>query len=100
MSRYTVYVTPQALDEVKALPGHMRQRVKRAIRALADDPRPPQSQVLNVALQGCELRRLRMDRWRLVYGVWESDKVVDVLAVRKRPPYDYGDLERLLQDLS
>ncbi len=41
-----------------------------------------------------------MDRWRLVYAIWESDKVVDVLVVRKRPPYDYGDLETLLQDLA
>jgi mRNA interferase RelE/StbE len=33
-----------------------------------------------------------------VYGITEKDKVVDVLAVRKRPPYDYGDLEELLAE--
>jgi hypothetical protein len=27
-----------------------------------------------------------------------KDKLVDVLAVRKRPPYDYGDLIQLLVD--
>ncbi len=67
---------------------------------MADDPRPALSQPLSFPTQGCELRRLRMDRWRLVYAIWESDKVVDVLVVRKRPPYDYGDLETLLQDLA
>ncbi len=40
MSRYTVYVTPQAWREIKGLPGNVRQRVKRAVDALAADPRP------------------------------------------------------------
>lgn len=40
------------------------------------------------------------DRWRIVYAVSEAEKAVDVLAVRKRPPYDYGDLEELLQKIS
>ncbi len=46
-----------------------------------------------------ELRRLRIERWRIVYTITETESYVDVLAVRKRPPYDYGDLERLLQEL-
>jgi mRNA interferase RelE/StbE len=33
-----------------------------------------------------------------VYAITEADEAVDVLAVRKRPPYDYGDLESLLKD--
>jgi hypothetical protein len=32
-------------------------------------------------------------------AVTEADRAVDVLAVRKRPPYDYGDLEELLQKM-
>jgi mRNA interferase RelE/StbE len=32
-----------------------------------------------------------------VYAVTEAERAVDVLAVRKRPPYDYGDLEELLE---
>jgi len=40
-----------------------------------------------------------MDRWRVVYAITESDKTIDILAVRKRPPYDYGDLEELLEAL-
>ena len=45
-----------------------------------------------------ELRRLRLDNWRIVYAITEADKIVDVLAVRKRPPYDYEDLQTLLGD--
>jgi len=30
-----------------------------------------------------------------VYAISEEERTVDVLAVRKRPPYDYGDLADL-----
>ncbi|WP_376788420.1 type II toxin-antitoxin system RelE/ParE family toxin [Thermoflexus sp.] len=45
------------------------------------------------------MRRLRMDRWRIIYAVDERNKIIDVLAVRKRPPYDYGDLAELLESV-
>ena len=119
MSPYIVYVTPTALEEVQDLPGHMRQRVRRAIAALADEPRPAESKALVRPIQeeardaqasapnaedqsqesAHELRRIRLDRWRIVYAITESDQVIDVLTVRKRPPYDYGDLERLLSEM-
>ena len=97
MGTYTVYITPPARTEIKALPGNVRQRVKRAIDALAGNPHPANSLVLDVPESKRKLCRLRLDRWRIVYAVTEAEKVVDVLAVRKRPPYDYGDLGELLQ---
>jgi mRNA interferase RelE/StbE len=99
VSRYTVYVIPRAWAEVKDLPGHMRHRVRQAIRELADDPRPPHSRELDVPDVKRELRRVRLDRWRVVYTITDSDNAVDVLAVRRRPPYDYGDLEILLEEV-
>jgi mRNA interferase RelE/StbE len=116
VSHYTVYLTPTAWDEVNDLPGHMRQRVRRAIAALANEPRPTESKALVRPIQEDaantqalaarhedealepprELRRIRLDRWRIVYAITETDQAIDVLTVRKRPPYDYGDLERLL----
>jgi mRNA interferase RelE/StbE len=99
LSRYTVYITLSALREIKGLPGHMRQRVKRAIDSLADTPHPPGSEALSLLEMDYDVWRLRLDKWRIVYAITESDKIIDVLAVRKRPPYDYGDLERLLADL-
>jgi len=99
VSRYKVYTTPRALKETKDLPGHMRQRVKRTVKALADNPRPSGSKDLDVPDLGHEIRRLKLDKWRVIYAVTEVDNAVDVLAVRKRPPYDYGDLEALLREL-
>ena len=99
MSRYKVHVTPRALREIKNLPGNMRQRVKRAVGKLADHPHPANSKVLNVTNLEMELCRLRLDNWRVVYMRAEVEKTVDVLAVRKRPPYDYGDLTNLLDEI-
>ena len=96
MSQYKVYVTPSAWQEVKDLPGHMRQRVKRAIDDLASNPRPPDGKALELPNFDYNVWRLRLDKWRIVYLITEADHIIDVLAVRKRPPYDYGDLEKLM----
>jgi mRNA interferase RelE/StbE len=98
VSRYNVYVTPAAWKEIKTLPGRMRQRVRKAGGASAENPRPARSKALEVPGLHSEIRRLRLDRWRIIYAVAEADEAVDILAVRKRPPYDYGDLESLLKD--
>jgi mRNA interferase RelE/StbE len=96
LSRYTVFITPAALREVRGLPGNMRQRVKRAIGEFAENPRPPGSKALSVPEVEAEVRRVRLDQWRIVYAVTEAERLVDVLAVRRRPPYDYADLQDLI----
>ena len=77
--------------------------MKRVVAALADDPRPPNSQALDVSEldvpPDVEPRRIRMDPWRVVYAVNDVEAWVGVLAVRKRPPYDYEDLEELLSEI-
>lgn len=93
---YTLYVVPVAWDEIKGLPGHIRAQVRQQISQLANSPRPANSKQLDVSGVPYELRRLRIDRWRIVYAVTEDDAAIDILAVRKRPPYDYGDLAELL----
>jgi mRNA interferase RelE/StbE len=99
LSEYTVYVTPGALREARGVPGHIRQRVRQAIDGLADNPRPPGSKALEISGVEAEVRRIRLDAWRIVYAVTEADHAIDVLAVRKRPPYDYGDLGSLIADI-
>jgi mRNA interferase RelE/StbE len=100
--KYSVYITPDALSEIRNLPGNFKQRVKRAISALGGDPAPSDSKQLNLSVIDPSIalervvRRIRMGRWRVVYSIIESENVIDILAVRKRPPYDYGDLGKLL----
>ncbi len=71
----------------------------RRLAVLNDDPRPSDSQALDIPDLGHELRRLRLDRRRVVYAITEEDHIVDVLAVRKRPPYGYGDLSTLFAEI-
>jgi mRNA-degrading endonuclease RelE of RelBE toxin-antitoxin system len=97
---YQLDLSPEAQEEIKRLPGHVRQRMRRVIKALTQDPRPPHSKALDVPLVGAEPRRLRLDRWRIVYAVIETDvNLVAVVAVRQRPPYDYDDLADLFSEL-
>jgi mRNA interferase RelE/StbE len=98
VSEYTVYVSPAAFKEMKRLPGNVRQRVRRAVDNLADNPHPAKSKALEIPNLACEVRRLRLDKWRIIYAIIEDDEHVDILAIRKRPPYDYGDLASLLQN--
>jgi len=43
-----VWVEPSALGEIAALPGHMRQRVRRAVSDLRETPRPSHSRPLEI----------------------------------------------------
>ena len=97
MASFRLFVQNEAKAEIRALPGHMRQRVSRAVRALAGEPRPPASRVLDVQGVAIEVRRLRIDRWRVIYTIDSELNEIVVYAVRKRPPYDYSDLETLLE---
>lgn len=99
MNQYRIFVTPAAVKEIKDLPGNMRQRVRRAISELANKPRPSGSKELDQQLTQREARRVRIENWRILYVIAEDEAVVDVLGVRKRPPYDYADLERLLEEV-
>lgn len=99
MSRYQVYITPSALHEARTAAGNFRRRIRKAVRGLAQNPHPSKSKALQAPDAEYSICRLRIDNWRIVYAVHEARKVVFVLAVRKRPPYDYGDLQKLLDEI-
>lgn len=94
-----LWIEPTAIDEIATLPGNMRQRIRRAVRELKDEPRPTMSRGMTVPpdLQTTvELRRLRVEHWRIVYVIDREIDLITVLAVRRRPPYNYDDLRVLL----
>jgi mRNA interferase RelE/StbE len=97
---YQIDVSPAVQKTIQRLPGNVRQRIRRAIKNLAEDPRPPRSEILDFPLDFAEPRRLRLEQWRIVYAIIETDiNLVAVVAVRKRPPYDYGDLAELFAEI-
>jgi len=100
LSRYRVWIEDGARAELLRLPGNIRQRVKRAIGALAEDPRPHDSRPLAAPADiPLELRRIRMDPFRVVYAIDEGEQAIGVFAIRRRPPYDYEDLAEFVGGL-
>lgn len=81
---YDLFLEPDVHATRDDLPGNIRQRVRRAIDALSGAPRPPESAAMAVAdlelRAGVELRRIRMERWRIVYAVCNEERWVWVLA--------------------
>jgi mRNA interferase RelE/StbE len=97
---YRVLVEPEVHEARRHLPGHVRQRVRRAITELGKEPRPTTSRALDLrgiaVPNGIEIRRRRLAAWRIVYAIHDAEQWVWILAVRRRPPYDYDDLHELL----
>lgn len=105
MASYQVSVTSTARAEVRSLPGNIRQRIIRLLRELEQEPRPQTSKALDVStlegltLQGIDARRIRLEGWRIIYAVDDEGEHITVLAIRRRPPYQYEDLQQLLDEL-
>ena len=90
----------------RRLPGNVRHRIKRQIDELGRDSRPSNSRELELpetvpsaVREQWEVRRARIEDWRVVYAIDETWKELGILAVARRPPYGYEDLEALLEDL-
>ncbi|RIK33163.1 MAG: plasmid stabilization system [Chloroflexi bacterium] len=100
---YTLFVEPEVHAARRLLPGHVRQRIARLIGDFASHPRPSNSQSMEYDEEGLpvgvELRRVRLEQWRIIYAVNDDEHWVWVLAIRRRPPYDYTDLPDLVQRL-
>ncbi|MEA5500296.1 type II toxin-antitoxin system RelE/ParE family toxin [Limnoraphis robusta Tam1] len=97
---YQIQLSASAHNQGKKLPGVIRQRIKNIIDALAQDPRPYNSIQLDFETEDSwEPRRIRVDSWRIIYAIDDEFQQIVILAIRKRPPYDYSDLSDLLTDL-
>lgn len=100
---YRLLIERAAHKQRKLLPGHVRQRIKRAITSLASNPRSHFTDRLDTSgldvPRGVELRRIRLDKWRVVYAVNDDEGWVWIWGVRKRPPYDYRDLEQFAKSI-
>ena len=103
MASYQVEVTTAARKELRRAPGHLRARILQLLHALEYDFSPPGSRQLDLAqaedalTPGMSFWRARLDTWRVIYVVDTVEKVISILAIRQRPPYQYEDLDTLSQ---
>jgi len=102
--RFRLWIEPEVHRMRELLPGNIRQRVKRMIDALPVEPHPAGSRPLDIEELDVpidiEIRRLKLDRWRILYAVNEREGWVWVLQIRKRPPYQYEDLPEIVAKIS
>ena len=80
MGKYSILFRRSVLKDLAVLPKNDVQRIMEAIRALAVDPRPPQSQKLS----GREQYRLRQGAYRILYVIQDDVLIVTVVTVGHR----------------
>ncbi len=80
MAEYSVIVRASVEKDLKGISKKHTQRIIIAIRALAKDPRPPQSKTLS----GEEKYRLRCGVYRILYQIEDDRLVLCVVRVRHR----------------
>jgi mRNA interferase RelE/StbE len=75
---WLVEILPAARRQLLALRNPIQTRIRTAVRALADDPTPPDS--IAMRHKGAGLHRLRVGNYRVVYRV-QAERV-RVLVIR------------------
>jgi len=75
---YRIEIISRARKDYRAIPQPHKRRVRKAVYALASDPRPSGSAQMRGPFRG--LRRIRVGDYRVVYKI-EDDKLT-VLVVR------------------
>ena len=102
--RYRLWIEPEAHARRDQLPGKIRQRIKKQIDNFASHPRPSISQPLDMEdleiPAQVEIRRARLENWRIIYAINDTDRWVWVLGIYQRPPYNYDDLAELASKLT
>jgi mRNA-degrading endonuclease RelE of RelBE toxin-antitoxin system len=95
-SKPKVLLTERAFEDLQRLPGNVRRQIIVHIDGLEKNIRPSNSKPLVIEGEPKEIRRLRSGKWRIIYLVMNERPVI--IGIRHRPPYDYEDIKRLLED--
>ena len=81
MDDYSIVFARSARHELESLESRITSRIIRRIEALKENPRPI----------GCRrirgsgnLWRIRVGTYRVIYAVYPSEQIVDIVAVRHR----------------
>lgn len=91
MKVYQIDIARSVRRQIEALPGNIRQRIKREIAKLAFNPRPENAKELRSSLTG--RYKIRLDHYRLVYRVDDDAVIVMILKAGMKHDRFYDDLE-------
>jgi mRNA interferase RelE/StbE len=77
---YRLFLLPRAQKELARLPNQVYERIRAAVRALAEEPRPTGCRKLS----GREGWRIRVGDFRVLYEIEDAQQTVTVLHVGHR----------------
>lgn len=80
MESYKITFKKSVSKDLRKIPKKDILRILKAIKALADDPRPPQSKKLS----GQEKYRLRQGNYRVLYSIEDEKLIIQVVKVGNR----------------
>jgi len=87
---YRIELTLRAKRELDKLPLKDFKQIDAVIRALTKEPRPQGVKKLKGAIH-----RVRAGDWRIIYAVFDKDKLIIVGKVARRSKRTYDKLEEL-----
>lgn len=80
MSSYTIILAFKAQKQLDKFSDHIATPILEAIANLAEDPRPSGCK----KLKGRDGYRIRTGNYRIIYEIFDTDLVIDVVAVGHR----------------
>jgi mRNA-degrading endonuclease RelE of RelBE toxin-antitoxin system len=87
---YQIELGEEARREMRAVLGNYRQRIRRLIDTLEDNPRPRRAKLLR---EHTNVYRISLDRWRVIYVIEDDLERITIIRVRvKTGPEIYQDL--------
>jgi mRNA interferase RelE/StbE len=79
-TRWRIVVEREPRRVLRRLSKDLLQRIRAAIRALADDPRPRGC----IKLTGHDLWRIRVGDWRITYAIKDDQLIILVVEISPR----------------
>ena len=80
MSKYNAILSKKAQKQLDKLPDNVANPILDAILNLEENPRP----VGNKKLKGRDGYRARIDNYRIIYDIFDSQLIVDAIALGHR----------------
>jgi mRNA interferase RelE/StbE len=80
MPKYSINITRTAQKQLDKLPDHVTEPLIRAILSLANNPTPQGCK----KLRGRKGYRIRKGNYRIIYDIFDSILVIEVIAVGNR----------------
>ncbi len=93
--QYTVEISRRAQRELTKLQISDFQRISEVIKGLEDNPRPKGVRKLRGSIY-----RVRIGDWRIIYSVFDKDKLVVIGKVVRRSEDTYSRVDELFEHLA